>query len=294
MRVGVVGVGRMGWHMARRLGAAGHDVVGFDPRDEVMRSLPSIGVVAVASPAEVACRSDVAILMVMNTEQADEAVWGTAGYASAAGEQSILTIMSSLPPATVTALAERAAGRFRILDSPVSGGVEGAADGTLTIMVAGGDAAIDAVLPIYDVLGDRTYRVGGAPGLGATLKAINQSMYLSSLVSAAEMLVTAVKAGLDADTVVEVIAQSSGDSWALRHRLPLSWRNDYLSGGALALADKDIGIAAGIADALGIDAPVTRAAAAMVRAAFDRHAGEGDDPFVVETVEARAGIRLKG
>jgi 3-hydroxyisobutyrate dehydrogenase-like beta-hydroxyacid dehydrogenase len=292
MDLGIIGVGNMGWQMAQRLVKAGHHVTAYDPRADVAHALPQLGATAAPSPAAVAKASDATILMVLNSAQADEAIWGENGYAEAATPESILIMMSSLPPAYVAATADRSEGRFQIIDSPVSGGVEGAAAGTLTIMAAGSEAAVETARPVYEALGESIIWLGTRPGLGATMKAVNQAMYFSAMASAAEMVITAAKAGLDPDTVIEVIGRSSGDSWALRNRVPLSWRNDYKSGGSLAVAAKDMTAGLEIAEQLGVDARVTKAAAGIIREAMERQNGEGDDPLLVEYIEARSGVRL--
>lgn len=292
MKVGIIGVGNMGWQMTDRLVKAGHQVSAYDPREQVAHALPQLGATAAPSPAAVAKDSEATILMVLNAAQADEAIWGDDGFAQSAGPDSVLILMSSLPPAFVADTAERAADRFHIVDSPVSGGVEGAAAGTLTIMAAGSEAVLETVRPVHEVLGEAIIRLGSRPGLGATMKAINQAMYFSAMASAAEMVVTATKAGLDPDTVIEVVGRSSGDSWALRNRVPLSWRNEYSSGGSLAVAAKDMAAGLELAEQLGVDARVTKAAAETIREAVDRHNGEGDDPLIVEVIEARSGLSL--
>lgn len=292
LRVGIIGAGRMGSSMAHRLLQAGHCVTAYDPSPEAMRRITSIGAATASNPAEVARASDLVVLMVLGTEQAEQAIWGEEGFAQGASRASILTITSSLSPGYVAELGARAVDRFQLVDSPVSGGVEGATAGTLTFMVAGPDDAVHAAAPVYEALGSRVFRLGAKPGLGATMKAINQSMFLTSLVSAAEMIVTAAKAGLSPDLVVEVASQSSGDSWALRHRIPLSWRNGYSSGGSLALMLKDIAAGLELVEEHGVDAQAIRAAARVVREAYDRNRGHGDDPLIVEAIEARSGVRL--
>ena len=292
MKVGIIGVGNMGWQMTQRLVKAGHRVSAYDPREQVAHALPQLGATAAPSAAAVAKDSKATILMVLNAAQADEAIWGENGYAESAEPDSVLILMSSLPPAFVAGTAERAADRFHVVDSPVSGGVEGAAAGTLTIMAAGSDAALQTVRPVHEALGEAIIHVGSRPGLGATMKAVNQAMYFTAMASAAEMVVTAAKAGLDPDTVIDVVGRSSGDSWALRNRVPLSWRNEYTSGGSLAVAAKDMAAGQELAEQLGVDARVTKSAAEIIREALDRHRGEGDDPLIVEAVEARSGLSL--
>lgn len=292
MKVGIIGVGNMGWQMAARLAEAGHEVAAYDAREQVASALRQVGAAAATSPAAVAKASEATVLMVLNSAQAEEAIWGENGYADSAKPASVLILMSSLPPAYVASTAERAAGRFQIIDSPVRGGVEGASAGTLTIMAAGSQTALEAVRPIHEALGKTIIWLGSRPGLGATMKAVNQAMYFSAMASAAEMLITATKAGLDPETVIEVISRSSGDSWALRNRVPLSWRNDYTSGGSLAVAAKDMAAGLELAEQLGVDARVTRAAADIVQEAIERRGGEGDDPLIVEAIEARSGLSL--
>lgn len=292
MDVGIIGVGNMGWQMAGRLVGAGHRLTAYDPREDVSRALPQLQATAASSPAAVGKGTAVTILMVVNASQAEDAIWGENGYAETAKPDSILIMMSSLPPTYVAATAERADGRFQVIDSPVSGGVEGAAAGTLTIMAAGSQPAMQAVRPVLEALGENIVWVGTRPGLGATMKAVNQAMYFTAMASAAEMIVTATKAGLDPEAVIEVIGRSSGDSWALRNRVPLSWRNNYTSGGSLAVAAKDMAAALDLAKQLGVSTRVTEAAADIVSEAMERQSGQGDDPLIVETIEAQSGIRL--
>jgi 3-hydroxyisobutyrate dehydrogenase-like beta-hydroxyacid dehydrogenase len=292
MDVGIIGVGNMGTHMARRLAAAGHGVSGFDPRPDIQERLAEVGGVALPSAAQVAATARVTVLMVLDDRQAEATVWGEGGVAEGAGPDSVLLVMSSLTPSWVEGVQARDARRFQVVDAPVSGGVEAAKTGSLTIMAAGDDRAIQTVQPVLDALGTNIIRVGDRPGLGATMKAINQAMYFSAFASAAEMVVTGARAGLDPDTIIDVVGASSGGSWALRHRVPLAWRNGYRSGGSLAIAAKDLGTALGLADELGTNADVTRAVAALVADALREHDGAGDDPLIVEAVERLSGFAV--
>lgn len=294
MDIGVIGIGNMGLHLARRAAEGGHRVRGFDPRPDAEQRLRAIGASAAASPAELAALSDVVILMVLDDRQAEAAIWGEGGFAAGVHGESILLSMSSLSPAFMTEMAERARGRFNVVDAPVSGGVEGAERGTLTIMVAAAEAPAAAVAPVLGLLGSSVVRVGDRPGLGCTMKAINQAMYFTAFASAAEMVVAGTRAGLDPDTIVGVIERSSGASWALGHRVPLAWRADYASGGSLAIAEKDLRAALELAANLGTYSGVTLAAADLVEDAMRAHGGAGDDPLIVEAVERLSGMRIGG
>ena len=188
MNIGMIGLGQMGWHMAKNLTAAGYAVIGFDPRPDSRQRLAEISATAADSAADV--------------------------------------VMSSLSPVFVRALAQRAEGKFFVLDTPASGGVEGAADASLTIMASGPSALQQSMLPILRAMGKNIIDVGDQPGLGATMKTINQAMPFAALASASEMVVAGVKAGLDPDTIIKVVSIRSGGSWALAHRIPLAWQTD--------------------------------------------------------------------
>ncbi len=285
MNIGMMGLGQMGWNLAKNLSGAGYAVVGFDPRSDSRERMAQINVKAAASPAELAAGTDAAVLMVLNAEQADAAVWGENGFAAGADNNQTLIIMSSLSPVFVRALALRAEGKFRVLDAPVSGGVEGARAATLTIMASGPAALQHALMPVLRAMGKNVINVGEDVGLGATMKTINQAMLFAALASASEMVVAGVKAGLDPDTIIKVISVSSGGSWALEHRVPLAWQTDYVSGATLAIAAKDMRSAMELADSLGTSATLAREVQRLVDVGMERHQGQGDDPLVVEIIE---------
>ncbi|HEY0208899.1 NAD(P)-dependent oxidoreductase [Acerihabitans sp.] len=293
MNIGMIGLGQMGWHLAKNLSAAGYPVVGFDPRPDSGERMAQINVTAAASPAKLAAATDAAVLMVLNTEQADAAVWGENGYAAGADKGDTLIIMSSLSPVYVRQLAARAEGKFQVLDAPVSGGVEGARAASLTIMASGPAALQSALGPVLRAMGKNVINVGVDVGLGATMKTINQAMLFAALASASEMVVAGVKAGLDPDTIIKVISISSGGSWALEHRVPLAWQTDYVSGATLAIAAKDMRSAIELVDDLGTSATLAREVLRLVDIGMARHQGKGDDPMMVEIIEQLSDFYIK-
>jgi 3-hydroxyisobutyrate dehydrogenase-like beta-hydroxyacid dehydrogenase len=137
-------------------------------------------------------------------------------------------------------------------------------------------------------MGKNIFRVGLQPGQGQTLKALNQAMYFTGLAVAAESLVAGSKAGIDPDVFVEVVSQSSGDNWALRNRAPLAWRNDYRSGGSIAVANKDLNTALAISRELGVPALVMTATAQLFDIAEKTGHENADDPEVVRAIETLA------
>lgn len=293
MKIGMIGLGQMGWNMAKNLSGAGYSVVGFDPRPDSRERMAQVNAGAADSPADVAAGTDAAVLMVLNTEQADKAVWGENGFAAGADQNKTLIIMSSLSPVFVRDLAARAKGKFKVLDAPVSGGVEGARAASLTIMASGPVELQNALMPVLRAMGKNVINVGEEVGLGATMKTINQAMLFAALASASEMVVTGVKAGLDPDTIIKVISISSGGSWALEHRVPLAWKADYVSGATLAIAAKDLHSAMELADNLGTSATLTREVLRLVDIGMERHQGKGDDPMMVEILENLSHFYIK-
>jgi len=294
MRVGFIGLGRMGSHMCLNLLRRGFEVAVYDVNRASCDALARDGAKAVSSAAAVAAQSDAAILMVLNREQAEAAVHGEAGYVSGARAGSTLVVMSSLPPDFVRAVAlELEPSGVQVLDAPVSGGVEGARAASLTIMASGPDAAFEVAEPALTAMGTNIYRIGSRPGQGQTLKALNQAMYFTGLAVAAECLVAGSKAGIDPDVMVDVISRSSGDNWALRNRAPLAWRNDYKSGGSLAVANKDLNTALAIIRESGMTAPITAATSQLFDIAGKLGPHNADDPEIIRTIEKLARHTLR-
>lgn len=223
MHVGIVGLGQMGRPMAANLLSAGYQVAVFDPVGTAVDELVGHGAKAAANPADVAGCSEVTVLMVRDAAQAETAVRGEAGFFAGAGEGNVLVVMSSLPPALVRDLGKDLCARnVSMLDAPVSGGVEGARSGTLTIMAAGSIDTLERCRPVLEVLGERVHHVGEAVGLGQTLKTLNQALYFTGLAASAEAVVMGAKAGLDPEVLVDVIAGSSGETgrWRTGPRWP--------------------------------------------------------------------------
>jgi 3-hydroxyisobutyrate dehydrogenase-like beta-hydroxyacid dehydrogenase len=206
-------------------------------------------------------------------------------------------VMSTLPPALVRDFGETlSALGVSVLDAPVSGGVEGARTGLLTVMAAGQADVLGRCRPVLEVLGDRIYHVGEAVGLGQTVKVLNQALYFTGLAVSAEAIVIGAKAGIDPDVLVDVIGESSGGNWALKNRAPLAWRNEYRSGGALSIALKDLRAATQLAEDVEVPALVASSTAHLFKLAESLFGAEGDDPLIVKAMEiiGRHTLRREG
>jgi 3-hydroxyisobutyrate dehydrogenase len=267
-RIAFIGLGTMGLPMARNLLAAGHDVVGCDL--DVARAETLGGGVAV-SPGEAAEGAEVAILSLPSPEAVE-------GVAAALPRDLLLVDASTGPPA----LARRLADTFEAaLDSPVSGGPGGAEAATLTIMVGGRPEAFARAEPLLRLLGHPVL-VGG-PGAGQTAKLCNNLIAGVTMAAIAESCAIAMREGIDAATLYELLASSTGDSRVLRTRFPLAGADpahpasrDYEPLFALDLIAKDLALAAALASEHSLDATLAGAALARYRRSQDAGLGALD------------------
>lgn len=250
--VGFVGLGNMGGPMSERLVTAGYPVVGFDLAPAARERLAAAGGSAAETAGDVVSQSDVVILMLPNSDIVESVLTGPDGVLAGARPGTLFVDMSSSEPLRTRALAEvvDAAGS-RLIDAPVSGGVKGAVAGTLTIMVGGAEEDLARALGVLEVLG-KPALIGGI-GAGHALKAINNLMSAAHLWVTSEAMLTGIEFGLDPNVMLEAINTSSGRSGSTQ----LKWPNfivgeTYDSGFGLSLMLKDMKIATGLAESLGV------------------------------------------
>jgi 3-hydroxyisobutyrate dehydrogenase len=279
MRVGMIGVGTMGLPMARRLLAAGHDVVACDA--DTGRAA-SLGGPVAATPAEAAGSADAVVTSLPSPEAVEEVVLGPDGIAKTVRDGALLLEMSTSPPALARRLAAALEGRVDVLDAPVSGGPRGAEDGSLTVMVGGAPEAFARAEPLLRALGSLVVHVGGH-GAGQAAKLCNNLVAGATMAALAEACAVAVREGLDPATLYELLTRSTGDSRVLRTRFPLPGADPshpvaqgYAPLFAVDLIAKDLGLALELADGHEVPAPVARAAHAAYLAARERGLGALD------------------
>jgi len=253
--IGFVGLGNMGEPMSARLGAAGFRVAAFDidpgARERAGRNA---GVDAVPAASTVAGGARAVILILPNSSVVRQVVFDH-GLLEAMEPGSLLIDMSSSDASDTRALAGPVAERgARFLDAPVSGGVVGAREGTLTIMVGGAEDDLADCRPVLDVLGKQVIHVGNL-GAGHAVKALNNLLSATSLLASSEVLATAIEFGLDPEVVLDVVNRSSGKSWSTELKLPKYVLTDrFDSGFGMRLMLKDIQMATNLARELGTPA----------------------------------------
>lgn len=250
-RVGFVGLGNMGAPMAARLVDAGFTVVGTDLSLDNREAFERRGGTGVSTVAEVATSSDIVILMLPNSDVVESVLLGD-GVAEALRKDALVVDMSSSEPLRTRALAERL-GAFGVdlVDAPVSGGVKGAVAGTLTIMTGGESGPVARARPVLETLG-KTVATGPVAS-GHALKALNNLLSATHLLVTSEAMVAGQKFGIDTEVMLEAFNGSSGRSGSTENKWPnFIAPRTYDSGFALALMLKDMRIATGLAEALGV------------------------------------------
>ncbi len=247
MRVGFVGLGKMGRPMTLRLLAAGHEVTVHSRSRGPVEALVQCGARAAWSPREVAEASEV-VLAALPTEAAVRAVFlGPDGLVAAARPGQILVDHSTVSPATSREIAEAARSRgASFLDAPVSGGPGGAEAGTLTVMVGGEREAFQRALPVFQAFGTNIHLVGPS-GLGTVVKLVNQLLVGIHTAASAEAVVFGVKLGADPQALLEIIGTSFGGSTMLSRNLPRMIRRDFSPATPSVLILKDLGIITDVA-----------------------------------------------
>ena len=291
MRIGAIGLGTMGLPMARRLVAAGHELVGCDLDPTRVEALGATGA---GTPAEVAHGSEAVLLSLPAPAAVEEAVLGPGGVRAGARPGALLVDLSTSPPALARRLAAECPA-LDVLDAPVSGGPRGAADATLTVMVGGEREVFERARPLFEVLGSLVVHVGGH-GAGQAAKLCNNLIAGTTMAALAEACAIAVDEGIDPATLYELLTASTGDSRVLRTRFPLAGVDDAhpSSNGfaplfALDLIAKDLELALELGEKHALRGAVAAAALAAYREAQRDGLGALDYSAVYRRGESAGG-----
>jgi 2-hydroxy-3-oxopropionate reductase len=257
-RVGFIGLGNMGKHMAVNIAKAGFDLMVYDLRAEPMRELTALGAKAARSADEIGAHAEIIEVVVVDDRQVEAVLLGEGGALSAAKRGSIIVIHSTVHPRTVRKLAEQAAAKgVTLIDAEVSGGERGAIAKTLCYMVGGDKAAFERCRPIFATSGANIFHLG-ALGSGAITKLAHNLIVYVNMLAASEGMRLAEKAGVDLKSMEQVVhagtAQSRvADHWSQQRKL----RDTYTSGprGLMELIHKDLRLALELGHDLGLSLP---------------------------------------
>ena len=290
MKVAFIGMGTMGVGMAKNILAAGHEVTVHNRTREKEEGLAAEGAVRAASPKEAAAGAEIIVICVSDTPDVEGIVLGDEGVIHGAPQGSIVVDMSTISPAATRRMAEMLAEKgVGMLDAPVSGGSEGAQNGTLSIMVGGEAAAFKRALPILETMGKTITHVG-AIGAGQVTKAINQIVIAGTYLTMAEGLTIGMKAGLDMEKVLQAIGGGAASSWVLHNRGQNVINNTYPLGFRLSLHHKDLNIALETARELGATLPATALAAQIENGLIERGFGDDDVSAIARAIREQSGL----
>jgi 3-hydroxyisobutyrate dehydrogenase-like beta-hydroxyacid dehydrogenase len=293
MTIGFIGVGTMGFHMARRLMQAGHALVVHDTRPEAVARVTALGAQAAGSPKEVAERAESVMASLPSPEAVLEVAIGADGVI-AGGKVRRFVDLSTTGARVARRSAEMLAAKNIVqIDSPVSGGPGGAEKGTLAVMVSGPAADIELMRPVLSVFGT-VFVIGEKPGMAQTMKLANNMLSATAMAATSEAMVMGVKAGLDPAVMIEVINAGSGMTTASRDKFPraiLPGTFDY--GFTNGLMFKDLTLCLKEAQGLGVSMQVSEQVRALFERAVERYGVNADFTTVVKTVEEQAGVEVR-
>ena len=295
MRIGFIGLGIMGARMAANLAAAGHELTVFNRTAAKAEAFAAEHAAsAVASPREVAERSDLVITMVVDGPQVEAVLLGEDGAARAARAGALFADMSTIAPADARRIGATLAGHgVRFLDAPVTGSSPRAEAGTLTIMAGGAAEDFERARAVFEVMGELVLHVGEL-GQGQMLKLVNNAVAAANAIALGQALLVAQRTGVDLDALAKVMAAGSGGSTMLDLKAGPMRAHDYTTLFKTEHMLKDVRHCLEEGQAAGVPFPAAAAAREVLTAAVGR--GHGDDDFaaVIEVLEGLAGVRLDG
>ena len=290
MDIGFIGLGKMGFPMARRLIEAGHQLVVFDTRQEALDRLVTMGAQAASSPKEVADRVETVLASLPSLSASLEVATGAGGVSEGSRVRRFVdlsTVGSQMAVRIHDLLGKR---NIVQLDSPVSGGVGGAEKGTLAVMVSGPRAEFDAIRPVLDVIG-KVFFIGEKPGAAQTMKLANNFLSATAMVATSEAVVMGVKAGLDPTVMVEVINAGSGMNTASRDKFPRAiLPRSFDFGFATGLMVKDVRLCLEEMRSLGLSMEVAEAVGRLWEVVIRDMGAESDFTTAIQPIEKAAGV----
>ncbi|MDR1922551.1 MAG: NAD(P)-dependent oxidoreductase [Candidatus Adiutrix sp.] len=294
MKVGFIGLGAMGRPMAKRLRGAGFELSVYDVMAAAAEELTALGAVAKSNPGEAAASSELICLSLPNSAILKEVMLGENGVIKSLEPGSLVVDLSSVEPQVSRRLAEAVEAQGgAMIDAPVSGGVVGAENGALTIMVGGKKEDLDKAQEVLKHLGKKVFHVGG-PGSGQAVKLVNNLLLGANMAAAAEALTLGKKLGLTPETMLEVISQSSGASYALSAKAEkFIYPGRFEPGFAVDLQYKDLELAVSTAKSLSMPLPMGNTAQQLYEIARAGGRGREDISSVIKFYEEMAKIEVR-
>jgi 3-hydroxyisobutyrate dehydrogenase-like beta-hydroxyacid dehydrogenase len=292
--LGFLGLGLMGYPMARNLLRAGHRVAVWSHTTEKAQRLASeAGAQFCDTPRQVAEQSDCIFLCVGNTEMSREVILGADGLIQGAKPGTVIADASTVSPSESRAIGEALKAKgVDFLDVPCTGSTPGAEGGTLTFMIGGDQTVYEKVKPYFDPMGKRLYYCGG-PGMGLQAK-LTQNLILSNILMAFnEGMVLAVKGGVDPKLMLDILDNSAAKSGLINYKAPFVFRRDFSANFSVKWMDKDIGLMLDSGKELGVPLFLTGLTRQLFQAAIAKGHENEDICSTIKVLEETAGVEVK-
>ena len=289
MKVGFVGLGKMGMPMSQHLLRAGFHLTVHNRSRGKVDEMARLGAHTASTPADVARVSDIVLTCLPDVSTSEQVFLGEDGIISATGPGQILVDHSTVGPSTSRSIARAAAASgSSFLDAPISGGLERATNGTLTIMAGGDRHAFEKVRPVFEAFAANIWHVG-ASGSGSVVKLINQLLVGIHSLAAAEALLLGANAGADPQVLLEILGTSWAASFMLSRNGPVMLERDFANARApLRFIAKDMGLMQGLAREMGSPTPVGDRTLEIILEAMNKGMGEMDIACLALSLEEQA------
>lgn len=290
--VGFIGLGIMGGAMAANLLRAGFDLTVWNRTPSRITPLAQAGAAVGDSPSDVAARSGIVVTCVSDTPDVEAVILGANGILNGARPGTLVIDCSTISPQVTRAIGARLGERgVHLLDAPVSGGSEGAAKGTLSIMVGGEAAQFQRAMPVLQAMGKTITHVG-PQGAGQMVKLVNQVLVVVTMQGVAEALLLAQAGGLDLEQTLAAVGGGAAGSWMLNNRGPQVIHRDWRPGFTIDLQQKDLRLVLETADQLGIPLPSTALVFQFYRTLQQQGLGGDGNHALAKALEHLAGLEI--
>jgi 3-hydroxyisobutyrate dehydrogenase len=292
MRIGFIGLGTMGGPAAMNLINGGHELTVCDLNPERAREHIARGATWTDSAREVVKASQVVFTMVFGPKQIESVMRGDNGVIDSIGPDQVWIDMTTNHPGLAKALAQEVISKGAIaIDAPVTGAVDGARSGSMTLFAGGDEATIERLRPMLSLLGDVHYM--GTNGTGAITKLTSNQLWAIHATAMGEALVMGVKSGVELSKLWPALSLGASDSWCLHHDAPSVFAGHYDPSFTLDLCQKDLGLIVEACDAADTEASVTRLVQTKFEKARTKYGGNKGELHVVKLEEDAANISLQ-
>jgi 3-hydroxyisobutyrate dehydrogenase len=293
-KLGFLGLGIMGYPMARNLLRAGHEVALWSNTSDKAKKLADEGTgFACETPKQAGERSDYVFLCVGDTEMSERVLTGPHGVIEGAKPGTVVADASTIAPEASRRIGQKlAAKQIQFLDAPCTGSKPGAEKATLTFMIGGDRAVFEKTKPFLEVMGKQFYYCGG-PGLGLQAK-LTQNLILSNIMEAFnEGMVLSTKGGIDPKLMLDILDNSAAKSGLISFKAPYVFQRDFTTNFSTKWMHKDVGLALDAAQELNLPMPLTSTTEQMFLAAIAAGYGELDMCATIQVLEGWAGVQVR-